>query len=58
VVVKGTDPIMEYVFLMPYYWTANLAEAFLQSMACVNRIRNGTCVNRVVLELWKEQSMY
>jgi hypothetical protein len=24
----------------------------------VNRTRNGTCVNRVVLELWTEQSMY
>jgi hypothetical protein len=24
----------------------------------VNRTRNGTCVNRVVFELWKEQSMY
>jgi serine/threonine protein kinase len=25
---------------------------------CVNRTRNGTCVNHVLLELWKEQSMY
>jgi hypothetical protein len=30
----------------------------LTSVISVNRTRNGTCVNRVVLELWKEQSMY
>jgi hypothetical protein len=25
---------------------------------CVNRTRYGTCVNRVVLVLWKERAMY
>jgi hypothetical protein len=25
---------------------------------CVNGTRNGTCVNRVVLVLWKERAMY
>jgi hypothetical protein len=29
-----------------------------RGVTSVNRTRNGTCVNRVVFELWKEQSMY
>jgi hypothetical protein len=33
VVVKGTNPMIEYVSLLPYCWTANLAEALSQSMA-------------------------
>jgi hypothetical protein len=42
--------------------TAELNELDLRPfgslMVRVNRTRNGTCVNRVPLELWKEQSMY
>jgi hypothetical protein len=29
-----------------------------EHVVVVNRTRNGTCVNRVVLVLWKERAMY
>jgi hypothetical protein len=40
VVVEGTDPMIEYVSLMPYCWSANLAEALSQSMNIVNDIND------------------
>jgi hypothetical protein len=41
------------------YMHPNMSEAsYFRSADSVNRTRYGTCVDRVVLVLWKEQSMY
>jgi hypothetical protein len=37
---------------------ANITSWWSRKVCTLNRTKNGTCVNRVVLVLWKERAMY